>query len=168
MEKGGYCVDYVKTKIPTFPLPQTAAELAALKNKDIPDVAEGDVAIFKYRNYWHVAYVEKVHMNKRGKATAIDISEMNFGRQLSFYEYQNIWKGKNDSEWKRAISCGVRLNYNKKTTRKNIALSTVTQVWSPFEVTVKVEKKRRVRIVFDRVRRIFARFFSSLKNKENS
>lgn len=158
MEKGGYCVDYVKEKIPTFPLPQTAVELAALKNKKLRDVAEGDVAVFRYRNFWHVAYIEKVHRNRHGKATAIDISEMNFGRQLASYEYKDIWGVKSDSEWKRAVACGVTHNYNKKTSRKNVSLSTVTQIWSPAPVAATVERKRRVRMVIDKVRRILCRF----------
>jgi hypothetical protein len=35
MNRGGYCVDYVKTKIPTFPIPKTDAEIAALNNYDL-------------------------------------------------------------------------------------------------------------------------------------
>lgn len=168
MEKGGYCVDYVKDKIPTFPLPQTAVELAALKNKKVRDVAVGDVAVFRYRNYWHVAFIEKVHRNRHGKATAIDISEMNYGRQLSFYEYKNIWGEKSDSEWQRAVACGVTRNYNKQTSRKHVSLSTVKQVWSPDSVSANVDRKRRVRIVIDKVRRILARLFLGRQSEENS
>lgn len=168
INRGGYCIDYVKTRIPTFPLPQTATELAALKNKDIPDVAEGDVAVFRYRHYWHVAYIEKVHRNKQGEAKAIDVSEMNFGRKLSFYDYQAIWSIKSDSEWKRAVACGVTHNYSKKTSRKNVELATVKQIWSPAAVTAKDERKRRVRVVLDKVRGVFSRFFLSLQSKENS
>jgi hypothetical protein len=168
IDKGGYCVDYVKTKIPTFPTPQTATELAALNNKDITDVTEGDVAIFRYSNYWHVAYVEKVHFDKHGNATVIDVSEMNFGRQLSLYEYQKIWRVRSNSEWKRAISCGVTYNYNKKRSRKKVALNTVKQIWSPGSDTVKVARRRRVDIVADRVRGILSRFFLRLQSKENS
>lgn len=168
MEKGGYCVDYVKAKIPTFPLPQTAVELAALNNKRVPDAAVGDVAVFRYRKHWHVAYIEKVHRDRHGKATAIDISEMNYGRQLSFYEYKNIWGVESDSEWQRAVACGVTRNYNKQTSRKHVSLSTVTQIWSPASVTAKVEKKRRVRIVIDKVRGLFARIFLGRQSGEKS
>lgn len=167
-EKRGYCVDYIKTKIPTFPVPQSAAELAALKNRDVPDIAEGDVAIFRYRNYWHVAYVEKVHRDKDGKATALDVSEMNFGRQLSLYEFEDLWNVKSDSEWKRAVSCGVTCNFTKKTSRKNVALSTVKQVWSPASTAANAEWKRRVKIVIDKVKGILGRFFLNRQSKENS
>lgn len=168
IDKGGYCVDYVKSKVPTFPLPQTAAELAALSNKDIRAVAEGDVAVFRYRRYWHVAYIEKVHRNRHGKATSIDVSEMNFGRQLSLYEYRNIWREESNSEWKRAVACGVTHNYSKKTSRKHVALGTVKQIWSPAAAKVEVERKRRVGIVLDKVRRILCRFFRCQQSKENS
>lgn len=131
MNRGGYCVDYVKTKIPTFPIPKTDAEIAALKNKGIPEVTEGDVAIFDLGNYWHAAYVEKVHLDQHGTATAIDVSEMNFGGQISFDEYKNRWGSKNEGEWKRALCCGVTKRYNRTNLRKNIALNSVEQIWSP-------------------------------------
>jgi hypothetical protein len=44
MNRGGYCDDYVKTKISTFPIPKTDAEIAALNNKGIPEVSEGPLA----------------------------------------------------------------------------------------------------------------------------
>jgi len=131
MNKGGYCVDYIKTKIPTFPIPQTISEITTLKNKDIPDVTEGDVAIFYFRNYWHVAYVEKVHQDQQGIATAIDVSEMNFGDDMSFGEYKQKWKQKSKLEWKRALCCGVTDNYDETSSRKNVALTAVKQIWSP-------------------------------------
>ena len=84
MNKGGYCVDYVKTKIPSFPIPQNKDEITTLKNRDIFKVTAGDAALFNFSNYWHVAYVEKVHLDQHGNAIAIDVSEMNFGGQLSF------------------------------------------------------------------------------------
>ncbi|MBC8017604.1 MAG: hypothetical protein H7X83_03665 [Verrucomicrobia bacterium] len=129
--RGGYCVDYVKTKIPTFPIPKTVAEIAALKNKETSKVTEGDVAIFDLGNYWHVAYIEKVHLDQQGTATAIDVSEMNFDRQISFDEYKNRWDTKNKSEWKRSLCCGVTKKYARISMRKNIALDSVEQVWSP-------------------------------------
>ena len=129
--RGGYCVDYVKTKIPTFPIPKTVAEIAALKNKETSKVTEGDVAIFDLGNYWHVAYIEKVHLDQQGTATAIDVSEMNFDRQISFDEYKNRWDTKNKSEWKRSLCCGVTKKYARTSMRKKIALDSVEQVWSP-------------------------------------
>jgi len=131
MDRGGYCVDYVKTKIPTFPIPKTDAEIAALKNRGIPEVAEGDVAIFDLVDYWHAAYVEKVHLDQHGRAVAIDVSEMNFDRQLSFDEYKNRWGTKDQGEWKRAICCGVTKKYGRTSVRKNIALDSIGQIWSP-------------------------------------
>jgi len=131
MNSGGYCVDYVKTKVPTFPIPKTDVEIAALKNKVTTEVDEGDVAIFDLGNYWHVAYVEKVHLDSQGTATAIDVSEMNFGGQLSFQEYRNRWNHKDEREWKRALCCGVTKKYDQTSRRKNIALTSVEQIWSP-------------------------------------
>lgn len=146
MQKGGYCVDYIKTQIPAFPIPQNATEIEALKNKDISDVEEGDVAIFNLGSYWHVAYVEKVYPDQQGNAAAIDVTEMNFGGQLSFGEFRNTWKQKSRSEWKRALCCGITDNYGQAGSRKNVALNTVTQIWSPDET------------VFDKVREVFNEF----------
>jgi len=131
MDRGGYCVDYVKTRIPAFPIPKTDAEITALKNRDTAKVEEGDVAIFDLGRYWHVAYVEKVHLDSQGTPTAIDVSEMNFAGQPSFLEYRNRWKQKNEGEWRRALCCGVTKKYNQTSVRKNIALGSVEQIWSP-------------------------------------
>lgn len=131
VNKGGYCVDYVKTKIPTFPIPKSVSEITTLKNKETSKVEVGDVAIFDLGKYWHVAYVEKVHVDSQGSATAIDVSEMNFGGQISFVEYKKRWHTKNAGEWKRALCCGVTQKYDRASTRKNIALNSVDQIWSP-------------------------------------
>lgn len=131
VNEAGYCVDYVKTKIPTFPIPKSVTEITALKNKEIAKVEEGDVAIFDLGRYWHVAYVEKVHLDRQGSPTAIDVSEMNFGRQLSFDEFKNRWHSKNEGEWKRALCCGVTKKYDQLSKRKNVALNSVEQIWSP-------------------------------------
>lgn len=131
MNRGGYCVDYVKTKVPSFPIPKTDAEISALKNKVTSKVEEGDVAIFDLGNYWHVAYVEKVHLDSQGTAATIDVSEMNLGGQLSFAEYKKRWHSKNEGEWKRALCCGVTKKYDQRSIRKNIALHSVEQIWSP-------------------------------------
>lgn len=159
VKRDGYCVDYVKTKIPTFPIPNNAAEIAALKNKEIPEVTEGDVAIFDLGNYWHVAYIEKVHLDQQGDATAIDVSEMNFGGQMSFYEYKNKWRPKNESEWKRALCCGVTDKYDQTSMRKNVALNTVKQIWSPVSAASEGISGRRGNTVVDKVREVFNRFF---------
>lgn len=158
IKKGGYCVDYVKSKIPTFPIPQNTAEIAALKNKDNRKVSEGDVALFGFSNYWHVAYVEKVHLDQHGNATAIDVSEMNFGDQLSFYEFKNKWKQKSRSEWKRAICCGVTENYGQMSARKNVALNTVKQIWSPVATTSEITRGEHDDTAFDKIREALNRF----------
>jgi len=138
MNRGGYCVDYVKTKIPSFPIPKSIAEISVLKNREVSKVEEGDVAIFDLGRYWHVAYVEKVHLDSHGIATSIDVSEMNFGGQMSFQEYRNKWNQKNESEWKRALCCGVTKKYDRTSRRKNIALNSVEQIWSPDALTPQV------------------------------
>lgn len=158
VSQGGYCVDYVKEKIPEFPIPKSRAEIAELKNRDIEDIAAGDVAIFKLRNYWHVSYVEKVYFDAGGNATAIDMSEMNFGGKLSFNEYKSRWKSKNRSEWERAVCCGVTDNYDEKSVRKNVPLHTVTQVWSPDSDAVSKENDGDT--ITDKARDVLNHFFS--------
>ena len=158
MNRGGYCVDYVKTKIPTFPIPKTDAEIAALKNKGIPEVSQGDVAIFDLGRYWHAAYVEKVHLDQQGRATAIDVSEMNFGGQLSFDEYKNRWKPRNEGEWKRALCCGVTKRYNRTSQRKDIALTSVEQIWSPVSAASQEISAGRNDTLLEKAREALNRF----------
>ena len=129
--KGGYCVDYVKSRIPSFPIPTNASEIVNLKNKETTKITEGDVAIFSVSNYWHVAYVEKVHTDKHGNATSIDVSEMNFGRQVSFDDYQIKWQSKDKREWNRALCCGITSKYDQISKRKYVSLDTVKQIWTP-------------------------------------
>ena len=158
MDRDGYCVDYVKTKVPTFPIPNNIAEIKALNNKEIAEVTEGDVAVFDLGNYWHVAYVEKVHLNTQGKATAIDISEMNFGGQLSFQEFISKWRPKNESEWKRALCCGVTDRFDQTSLRRNVALNTVKQIWSPEAVVSEGVSGRFGNAVVEKVREVLNRF----------
>ena len=155
MKKGGYCVDYIKTKIPSFQIPQNADEIATLKNRDIYKITAGDVALFNISNFWHVAYVEKVHLDRHGNATAIDVSEMNFGDQLSFNEFRNKWNQESNSEWNRAVCCGVTENYGQAGTRKNVAFHTVKQVWSPVVAT---SENKSVERAVDKIRESFSRF----------
>lgn len=159
VKKEGYCVDYVKTRIPTFPIPQSTSEIAVLKNREISEVTEGDVAMFNFSNYWHVAYVEKVHLDQQGNATAIDVSEMNFGDQMSFNEFKKKWKKKSRSEWERAVCCGITENYDQTGSRKKIALNTVKQIWSPDSTVSGAANKERDDNVFDKVREVLNRFF---------
>jgi hypothetical protein len=158
MGKGGYCVDYIKEKISTFPIPQKH-EMAKFKNADITDVTEGDVAIFTIKNYWHVAYVEKVHRNLRREATAIDVSEMNFGDELSFAEFKAKWKSNSQAEWNRALCCGITDNYDEISLRKNVALNTVKQIWSPDDVASEGLGGRRVKAIVGKVREVIDQFF---------
>lgn len=159
MNRGGYCVDYVKTKIPSFPIPQTDAEISALKNKDTSKVVEGDVAIFDLGNYWHVAYVEKVHLDSQGIATTIDVSEMNLGGQISFDEYKKRWHTKNEGEWKRALCCGVTKKYDQRSIRKNIAINSVEQIWSPeMAASQEIRGVHRDESLLDKVREALNQF----------
>lgn len=158
VNRDGYCVDYVKAKIPTFPVPNDVAEITTLKNREIPEVSEGDVAIFDLGRYWHVAYVEKVHLDKQGNATAIDVSEMNFGGELSYQEYKGRWSPKSENEWKRALCCGVTDKYSLTSSRKNVSLSTVTQVWSPAEEQPEGNGISRINTFVNKVREVLNRF----------
>jgi hypothetical protein len=159
MNRGGYCVDYVKTRIPTFPIPKSVAEIAALSNKATSKVEQGDVAIFDLGNYWHVAYVEKVHLDSQGTATAIDVSEMNFGGRMPFEEYKNRWGAGKESEWKRSLCCGVTKKYDRRSTRKNIALDSVEQIWSPDTAATQViSGGRRDGTVLEKVREALNQF----------
>ena len=158
MDRDGYCVDYVKTRIPTFPIPNSTTEIEALNNKEVMEVTEGDVAIFYLGRYWHVAYVEKVHLNQQGKATAIDVSEMNFGGDMSFDEYRSKWKPRNEGEWKRALCCGVTDKYDQTGMRKNVSLNTVRQIWSPAIAASEGARDRLGSIVVDKVREVLNRF----------
>jgi len=159
MNRGGYCVDYVKTRIPTFPIPKTDIEIAALKNKETSKVEEGDVAIFDLGDYWHAAYVEKVHLDQHGAATAIDVSEMNFGGELSFAEFKSKWKSRSETEWRRALCCGITDNYDQTSLRKNVALNTVEQIWSPVTAMSEGVTERRAKALAGKAREVFNRFF---------
>lgn len=130
VRKGGYCVNYVKSRIPIFPIPEDVAAITVLKNKEVKDVSRGDVAIFDLGSYWHVAYVEKVHVDQQGNATAVDVSEMNFGDQISFADFKKRWRLSAESEWKRAICCGVTTMYDRSSTRQNLELNSINQIWS--------------------------------------
>jgi len=157
MGKGGYCVDYVKTRIPAFPIPNKE-EMPNLKNTGISNVTEGDVAIFTIKNYWHVAYVEKVHSNRWGEATAIDVSEMNFGDELTFAEFKDKWKSKSKAEWNRALCCGITDNYDEMSFRKNVDINTVKQIWSPDDVEFEDIGERRIQAIANKVKEVINRF----------
>jgi len=158
MGKGGYCVDYIKIKIPEFPVPQDKDDMEELKNTDVTNVLEGDVAIFTISNYWHVAYVEKVHRDRHGKATAVDVSEKNFGDELSFTEFKSKWKSKSHAEWSRARCCGITDNYDQVSVRKNVAIGSVKQVWSPDNIVTESVAGQRVKVIAGKAREAINRF----------
>lgn len=157
VDKGGYCVNYVDLMIPSFPIPNSTTEIVTLKNKEIPEVTVGDVAMFNYSNYWHVAYVEEVHLNHKGAVTAIDVSEMNFGDQLSFDEFKDRWGSASESEWKRAVCCGITENYGQLGSRHRIPLNTVKQIWSPD--AAESSNRKLGTVVTDKIREAINRFF---------
>lgn len=156
MARGGYCVDYIKTRIQTFPLPRNKEEMSVLQNTSVANISEGDVAIFTIKNYWHVAYVEQVHRNPQGEATTIDVSEMNFGGELSFAEFKNGWKSRSKAEWSRALCCGVTDKYAEVSSRKDIDVDTVKQIWSPDDV-VPEGAGGRVKAIVGKVRGVINR-----------
>ncbi len=157
MDKGGYCVDYIKEKIPEFPIPQSRTEITSLKNKPVSDITEGDVAIFNLSRYWHVAYVEKVHRDHKGAALSIDISEMNFGDRLTRDEFKDKWKSRNKREWQRATCCGVTDRYDELSFRKNVAVDTITQIWSPEPDDLETAFFRKNRGVADKAKEVLNR-----------
>jgi len=157
MNKGGYCVDYIKERIAVFPIPQNTTEIAALKNKPVTEISEGDVAIFNFSNYWHVAYVEKVYRDQNGTAHSIDVSEMNFGDRLTRTEFKTKWKSMNEREWQRATCCGVTDQYDELSYRKNVAVNTVTQVWSPDPEDTETADSPKDRGFINKVKEVFNR-----------
>ena len=142
VKRSGYCVDYIKFRIPSFPVPKDVAAIKTLTNDEVKEVKQGDVAIFNLSNYWHVAYVEKVHLDQQGNATTIDVSEMNFGGQMSSEDFKNKWGLTSESELKRAQCCGVTKSYGLTSTRQSVEISSVHQIWSPgspvFQVLTKL------------------------------
>ncbi len=129
--KGGYCVDYIKSRIPAFPVPYSIQAIKILKNEEVDDIRKGDVTLFTVSNYWHTAYVEKVHFDRQGNPFAIDVSEMNYGEQPSYDEFISRWGLVPEREWQRALCCGITKNFGLVDSRKGIPLSDVHQVWSP-------------------------------------
>jgi len=156
VKRGGYCVDYVKSRIPSFPVPKDVSEIALLSNKTIRDVAEGDVAIFNLGTYWHVAYIEKVNPDQQGIPATIDVSEMNYGDRLTLDDYLKEWRLKKTSEWERAVSCGVTIRYGDIDRRSNIPISSIQQIWSP--VVAASREGSGARTLLDRVRYAFEQY----------
>ena len=157
MDREGYCVDYIKDRIPSFPIPYRE-DMPDLKNREVADITPGDVAVFHIRNYWHVAYVERVHRDSRGEPTSIDVSEMNFGGGLSFGEFKAKWKSNSQEEWDRAVCCGITDSYGQVTTRNDVDIDTVKQVWSPDE-TEAGGAALRFKAIVGKVRQVIDRFY---------
>jgi len=156
MEKGGYCVDYIKTRIASFPVP-TKEDMVDLKNTSVDNVTEGDVAVFTVKNYWHVAYVERVHRDQQGDPVALDLSEMNFGAEMTLAEFKARWKSQSEAEWSRAACCGVTDRFNEVSYRKNVEIGTVKQIWSPDDVR-RDWARRQVKAMIGKVKEVINRF----------
>ena len=75
----GYCTDYVKQKTGRS---QRGDAKAWKGNTKRHEVKAGDVAIFDFGKWGHVAYIEKVAKDKREKPTSLTVSEMNWGSPL--------------------------------------------------------------------------------------
>lgn len=131
VERRGYCVDYVKSRIPTFPIPKSEADIRRLNNREVAHIQRGDVAIFDLGRYWHVAYVENVRRDQRGTPVSIDISEKNYGPRMTAEHFRKTWDPARGSEWKRAVWCGVTKKFGQSGMRNNVPIHTVDQVWTP-------------------------------------
>ena len=72
----GYCVDYIQQRVGRRPRGDAAKWPANIKNDD---VRAGDVAIFRSMGggYGHVAYVERVNLDRNRRPTSINVTEMN-------------------------------------------------------------------------------------------
>lgn len=102
----GYCTDYIFSRLH---VKQVGDAKQWKGNISANEVQSGDVAIFVFGKYGHVALVESVDGNY------ITISEWNFGSC-------------NTSQCDQA--CGVTDNYGK-TTRRRVLVSSVTRFWRP-------------------------------------
>ena len=150
--RGGYCVDYVKARVPSFPFPQTHQEMLSLNNRETWQIADGDVAIFFMGSFWHVAIVERVYLDRFGAVTAVDVSEMNYGRPVSQTTFSEKWGDDGLAGWERAVCCGVTEGYAREASRKMVDIATVRQVWSP--VAAELENTKlgdRLVVALDRV-----------------
>ncbi|TSK06241.1 MAG: hypothetical protein FPO08_13065 [Geobacter sp.] len=133
--------------------------MPALKNAEVTEITEGDVAIFTIKSYWHVAYVERVHRNTQGEPISIDVSEMNFGDEPTFQEFRSKWRSANREEWNRALCCGITDNYDEITTRKNVDIATVRQIWSPDDAAREYTARGRLKALMGRVKEVINRFY---------
>jgi len=75
----GYCVDYIQQKAGKKQSGNAKDWTSNIKKED---VKAGDVAIFKFGNWGHVAYVDKVNYSKDNKPESLDISEWNWAEPL--------------------------------------------------------------------------------------
>ncbi len=127
----GYCVDYVKSRIPSFPIPRSEADVSRLNNRVPARIRRGDVALFDMGRYWHLAYVERVRRDRWGRASSIDVSEWNFGPPLTRESFRATWNQAAPPPWQRAVWCGVTEKFGRSGTRTGIPIQRVDQVWTP-------------------------------------
>lgn len=70
---GGMCADYVEGRIRK----ERSAKAIELTSVGAEEVVRGDVAVFTARA--HLAYVEAVRRDPKGRLVAVDVAEFNFG-----------------------------------------------------------------------------------------
>lgn len=70
---GGMCADYVEGRIRK----ERSAKAVELTPVGAEEVVRGDVAVFTARA--HLAYVEAVRRDAKGRPVAVDVAEYNFG-----------------------------------------------------------------------------------------
>lgn len=137
-KKGGYCVAYVRTRIPSlykFKASENPFAINIPKNKETKDVEIGDAAIFAVGDFGHIAYVEKVNRDQNGNATSIDISEKNYGGPVSFDDFKKKWKINSQKEHEIATRCcGVTSLFDEERQRKEVPINKIDHIWSPFIV----------------------------------
>lgn len=73
LRSGGFCTDHVEQRL-AGPGARGAMQLNPVRKEE---VRPGDVALFSARA--HYAYVEAVVRDARGKPSAVEVSEFNFG-----------------------------------------------------------------------------------------
>jgi surface antigen len=106
----GYCVDYIMQRFGHKPSGNASTWPANVSDKS--NVRVGDVAIFRSaaNGVGHVAVVENIHL-KNGTPDSIDVSEMNYGSGLD--------------------NCSRTNKFGVKTTRNNVAITSVSGFWRP-------------------------------------
>lgn len=118
IKMGGYCTDYVKSKVKPKNAPSGDAKTWP-NNVSKKDVKKGDAAIFKsVGSYGHVAYVEKVNLDKKKNPTSVDISEMNWGGKPPMML----------SDYALRVSCGVTDKFGV-VSKRTVSINDVSGFW---------------------------------------